>query len=78
MAGGALAATYHCSPDEAWEILVRTSQHTNLKVRLIAQALLDATRGRELPGAVRAQVTAAVGAVRSGQGPTSHVSSAGG
>lgn len=63
IARGVLTATYHCSPDQAWDILVRASQHTNVKLRLIAQALVDTTQGKELRDVRRAQVTAAVDAV---------------
>ncbi|MGW6891058.1 hypothetical protein [Streptomyces chartreusis] len=45
------------------------SQHANVKLRLIAQALVDPTQGKKLPGAVRAQVTAAVDAVCGADGP---------
>ena len=69
IARGVLTATYHCSPDQAWDILVRASQHANVKLRMIAQALVDTTQGKELPDALRAQVTAAVDAVCGPDGP---------
>ncbi|MFF8534430.1 ANTAR domain-containing protein [Streptomyces sp. SAS_267] len=63
MARGVLAATYHCSADQAFDFLVRASQHANVKLRLIAQVLVDTTQGKELSEPVRAHVRAAVDVV---------------
>jgi GAF domain-containing protein len=42
MALGILIATHHCSPDEAFAMLSKTSQQHNRKLRDLAQALVDA------------------------------------
>ena len=44
-AKGILMSTNHCSPDEAFEILVKASQRENAKLRNIARRIVDnATR----------------------------------
>ena len=43
---GALAVRYGISPDRAWQVLVRLSQHSNLKVQIIARVLHDRFFGR--------------------------------
>ena len=42
MALGILIATRHCTPEEAFTVLSRTSQTHNRKLRDLAQALVDA------------------------------------
>jgi GAF domain-containing protein len=42
MALGILISAHHCSPDEAFEILVRTSQSHNRKLRDLARTLVEA------------------------------------
>lgn len=43
-AKGALRAIHGCSAEEAFDRLVRTSQHSNVKVHIVAQELLDSLR----------------------------------
>lgn len=43
-AKGALMAQYHCSADEAFARLAKVSQNRNIRIREIAQALLDSFR----------------------------------
>jgi AmiR/NasT family two-component response regulator len=40
MAKGVLIARHHCSPEEAFAILSRTSQNHNRKLRDLAEALV--------------------------------------
>jgi GAF domain-containing protein len=46
MALGILIATHHCTPDEAFSILSRTSQTHNRKLRDLARALVEAESKR--------------------------------
>ncbi|MFD7859396.1 ANTAR domain-containing protein [Streptomyces microflavus] len=48
-ASGMLMAWTRCSPQEAWAKLVRVSQHANVKVRLVAEAVVAAAEGGEVP-----------------------------
>lgn len=64
---GMLAVRYRISPDRAWQLLVRLSQHSNLKIQVITRILHDRSFGRlaaedvalatrldaELPGQLR-------------------------
>ncbi|MEV2256042.1 ANTAR domain-containing protein [Streptomyces sp. NPDC050147] len=53
-ARGMLMTLGPCTPDEAWEILVEVSQHSNTKLRAVAEELIATTEGEPLPGPVRA------------------------
>jgi len=43
-AKGILIAQVHCTPEQAFDLLTRQSQHTNRKLREIAQAIVDAAQ----------------------------------
>ncbi|HEY6741572.1 MAG TPA: ANTAR domain-containing protein [Lapillicoccus sp.] len=43
---GIVAAKLEVTPDEAWAVLVRLSQDTNVKVREVGRVILDAYTGR--------------------------------
>ena len=45
VAVGLLANRFHCSPDQAWRLLIRLSQNSNVKVREVARILADAHSG---------------------------------
>lgn len=45
-ATGLLAGRFGCTPEQAWELLVRISQHTNHKVRAVAGVVLAAHAGQ--------------------------------
>jgi anti-anti-sigma factor len=60
LACGILMATFSLSAEEAWSVLVMTSQNTNTKLHRAAQQLVDSVRGDALPGAARKQLSAAV------------------
>jgi hypothetical protein len=46
VATGLLAQRFAISPDRAWSLMVRLSQNGHVKVREIAQAVIDAHCGR--------------------------------
>jgi hypothetical protein len=49
VATGLLAQRFGISPDRAWSLMVRLSQNGHVKVREIAQAVIDAHCGRINP-----------------------------
>ncbi|MGW6273880.1 ANTAR domain-containing protein [Streptomyces sp. NPDC055060] len=51
-ARGVLMAVGSCGADRAWEVLVDTSQRTNIKLRHIAEMIVASTDGGEIPAAV--------------------------
>lgn len=53
-ARGMLMTLGPCTADEAWEILVEVSQHSNTKLRAVAEELIATTEGEPLPSPVRA------------------------
>jgi GAF domain-containing protein len=44
-AKGIIMAQQRCTPDEAFDVLVRTSQQRNLKLRDLAQTIVDSSQG---------------------------------
>ncbi|OIJ68388.1 ANTAR domain-containing protein [Streptomyces mangrovisoli] len=71
MARGMLMAGFACTPDEAWNLLVAVSQHANIKVRLVAQAVTSTAAGEPMPADLQRHLTEAVRAwlARRGPGP---------
>ncbi|WP_345945307.1 ANTAR domain-containing protein [Streptomyces albus subsp. chlorinus] len=57
-ARGVLMASWHCTPQTAWQILVDTSQHTNTKLRKVAAMLTRSTQGEPMPDWLRKAVLA--------------------
>ncbi|MFJ3671116.1 ANTAR domain-containing protein [Streptomyces sp. NPDC090106] len=49
IARGILMASYTLSAEQAWNVLVSTSQNSNIKLHLLAEALLDTVHGQNLP-----------------------------
>ncbi|MEU5401365.1 ANTAR domain-containing protein [Streptomyces sp. NPDC005963] len=49
MARGIVMATMSCTPDDAWQILVRVSQHSNTKLREVARHIVEGTHGPPPP-----------------------------
>lgn len=45
LARGMLMASFHLSAEQAWQVLVTTSQHSNTKLHRIADALLETADG---------------------------------
>ncbi|MFE9535477.1 ANTAR domain-containing protein [Streptomyces sp. NPDC006691] len=60
LARGILMAAFGLSQDDAWKVLVSTSQHTNTKLRSVAEQVVDSAGGTPLPASVRKQLSAAV------------------
>ncbi|WP_420310444.1 ANTAR domain-containing protein [Streptomyces sp. YS-B37] len=60
MARGVLMTTFACRPDEAWDILVAISQHANLKLRVVAEAVTEAATGQPMPTDLTDHLAAAV------------------
>lgn len=52
-ARGVLIALTRCSPEEAWDVLVNVSQHSNTKLRAVAGALVTHAQGEKLPEPLR-------------------------
>ena len=60
LARGILMAAFVLTPEEAWSVLVATSQNTNTKLHRTAGQLVDSVRGGPLPAPTRKQLSAAV------------------
>jgi anti-anti-sigma factor len=60
LARGILMAAFTLSSEEAWNVLVMTSQNTNTKLHRAAQQLVDSIQGEPLPEAVQNPLSAAV------------------
>jgi hypothetical protein len=60
LARGVLMAAFGLSAEGAWTVLVEASQHTNTKLRYVAEELVNAVNGDEMPEPFRQQVAAAV------------------
>ena len=63
LARGVLMASFGLSPQDAWEVLVAVSQHTNTKLHRLADGLVEAVQGDPLPEPLRREVAAAVARV---------------
>ncbi|MEU9187089.1 ANTAR domain-containing protein [Streptomyces sp. NPDC048484] len=67
MARGILMTAYSCSPDDAWEMLVTVSQHSNTKLHEVAEALVAATARQEpLPERLQQHLAPVLAARRRG------------
>ncbi|MEU7259818.1 ANTAR domain-containing protein [Streptomyces rimosus] len=64
LARGILMATFTLSPEDAWAVLVATSQKTNTKLHRIAQDLADSVQGTALPEDTQTQLAAAVATIK--------------
>ncbi|MDQ1032987.1 hypothetical protein QF035_010569 [Streptomyces umbrinus] len=61
MARGILMSGFGCSAEAAWEILVKVSQHSNTKLREVADYLVEAARpGGEMPQHLQQHLSAAL------------------
>ncbi|MFH8344165.1 ANTAR domain-containing response regulator [Streptomyces sp. NPDC018045] len=63
-ARGILMAAESCSPEQAWDILRQTSQHTNTKLHEVAGEVVASATGPVAPGAVHTELRAAVARLR--------------
>ncbi len=55
---------WSCSMDEAWELLVDVSQHSNTKLYDVAEAVLAGVQGEPLPALLQDHLAAAVARLR--------------
>ncbi|MEU6512436.1 ANTAR domain-containing protein [Streptomyces sp. NPDC046942] len=53
---GMVVALGRVSPDQAWEVLKDVSQHTNIKLRNVAELILIRGRAGEMPADIRAEL----------------------
>jgi anti-anti-sigma factor len=60
LARGVLMASFGLNSEDAWSVLVETSQRTNFKLHHLAQELVGAVNGAPLPDRLQQQVFAAV------------------
>ncbi|MEU6676238.1 ANTAR domain-containing protein [Streptomyces sp. NPDC046925] len=59
-ARGMLMTLGPCTAEEAWDVLVEVSQHSNTKLRAVAEELIATTEGEPLPGEIRAALSKAL------------------
>lgn len=57
---GALAAISNIRPEQAWDVLTEVSQHTNVKLRLVAEQVVEWTCDGELSEEVRRALQASL------------------
>ncbi|MFF7769083.1 ANTAR domain-containing protein [Streptomyces massasporeus] len=60
MAKGVLMATWSCTEDEAWQMLVWVSQHSNIKLHDVAEAVVAATQQEPMPARLQERLAEAV------------------
>jgi AmiR/NasT family two-component response regulator len=53
---GMIVALAQVTPDRGWEVLKEVSQHTNIKLRHIAELILIWGRRGEIPADIRAEL----------------------
>ncbi|MEV0479993.1 ANTAR domain-containing protein [Streptomyces sp. NPDC050508] len=59
-ARGMVMALAPCSSDRAWDLLVGVSQHCNIKLRVVAAALVATTEDRALPDRIQRELRRAL------------------
>ncbi|WP_327714649.1 ANTAR domain-containing protein [Streptomyces sp. NBC_00490] len=60
IARGILMAAYTISAEQAWQVLVTTSQTSNTKLRLLAETLMNTVHGDHLPEPLASHLAKAV------------------
>ncbi|MGR3867398.1 ANTAR domain-containing protein [Streptomyces graminifolii] len=60
LARGVLMASFGLSPEDAWNVLVSVSQHTNTKLHQLAEELVDSVNGAPLPDDLQRRISLAV------------------
>ncbi|MET7486721.1 anti-sigma factor antagonist [Streptomyces sp. NPDC005538] len=60
LARGVLMASFSLTPEDAWNVLVDVSQHTNTKLHQLAEDLVDSVKGAPLPDHVQRRISIAV------------------
>ncbi|MGP3987819.1 ANTAR domain-containing protein [Streptomyces sp. 3N207] len=63
-ARGMVMALAPCDAETAWQVLVRVSQHSNIKLRSVAAALVAGAEGTPVPKPVRKNLAAALHRIR--------------
>ncbi|WP_329596422.1 ANTAR domain-containing protein [Streptomyces pseudovenezuelae] len=53
---GMVVALGRITPDEGWEVLKEVSQHTNIKLRYVAELILIWGRSGEIPTEIRVEL----------------------
>ncbi|MGW7619965.1 type II toxin-antitoxin system YoeB family toxin [Streptomyces antimycoticus] len=53
-------ASFQLASQQSWQVLVTASQHSNIKVRLIADALMQSFNGQALPEPLAGHLAGAV------------------
>ncbi|MFD7166643.1 ANTAR domain-containing protein [Streptomyces violascens] len=64
LARGALMASFGLTRQDAWKVLVTVSQHSNSKLRQVAEDLVSSINGEPLPGPLQRQLGAALAPFR--------------
>ncbi|MFE9392655.1 ANTAR domain-containing protein [Streptomyces sp. NPDC006784] len=67
-ARGMVMALAPCDAETAWQVLVRVSQHSNVKLRSVAAALVSGAEGTAVPKPVRKHLATALREVRTETG----------
>ncbi|MFF5145015.1 ANTAR domain-containing protein [Streptomyces sp. NPDC013157] len=57
---GMVVALGRVTPDEGWEVLKEVSQHTNIKLRNVADLILIWGRTGDMPAEIRAELAEAL------------------
>ncbi|MFW6690646.1 ANTAR domain-containing protein [Streptomyces sp. MAR4 CNX-425] len=65
-ARGVLIAALGADEDEAWRVLLHVSQHANVPLRQVAEAVLGSATGRPMPEDLRTPLRDAMGRARRG------------
>ncbi|GGX89634.1 ANTAR domain-containing protein [Streptomyces minutiscleroticus] len=60
LARGVLMTVWSCTPDDAWDILVRVSQNSNTKLHDVAEAVVATTQQKPMPARLQDHLSAAV------------------
>lgn len=68
VARGVLMATWSCTEQEAWQMLVRVSQHSNTKLHDVAEAVVATTQQVPMSADLQEHLAAAVAVWRTRRG----------
>ncbi|MGW6060973.1 ANTAR domain-containing protein [Streptomyces sp. NPDC055189] len=70
MARGVLMASFGLNAEDAWSVLVSVSQNTNTKLHAVADDLVSAVTGGEIPPPFRRQLAATVARLQTPPAPS--------
>ncbi|MFG2310516.1 ANTAR domain-containing protein [Streptomyces sp. NPDC048566] len=73
---GALLVLGRIGPEDSWDVLRETSQHTNRKLSVVAEQILDFAQGGPLPEETRVALEAALAKRRAGETGSTRAASA--